>query len=95
MAADPRDVRSLLDEGNVRVLGRWAASVLGSLGPNVLRELGRFTQLAGSGAMITIRRNRDGFTAQVTGPIVGGATEPLTPAAIWAMTREIEGNGAI
>ena len=95
MAADPRDVRSLLDEGNVRVLGRWAASVLGSLGPNVLRELGRFTQLAGSGAMITIRRNRDGFTAQVTGPIVGGTTEPLTAMAIWAMTREIEGNGAI
>ena len=40
--------------------------------------------------MITIRCNRDGFTAQVTGPIVGGRSQLMTPEAIFLMETELD-----
>ena len=48
------------------------------IGAEVLYQLTRFSKEAAPGAMLTIRCTRDGFTAQVTGPIVGGSATPLT-----------------
>jgi hypothetical protein len=63
-------------------LWRWTASLGESFGVQVLTELVAFTNEAEPGAMLTIRRTRDGFTAQTTGRIVGGQPQPLTPQAI-------------
>jgi hypothetical protein len=65
-------------------------SLLTTLGTEVLGELGRFSRAAGPGAMITIRRTHDGFTAQVTGSIVGGRPEPLSLQAIHGLTTEVD-----
>jgi len=69
-------------------LARWAAAVAEVLGTDVLRELLAFSRTAGPGAMITIRRTRDGFTAQVTAPIVGGPPRPVTPDSIEELMPE-------
>lgn len=63
-------------------LGRLTASLADAIGLRVLVELAAFARQAQSGAMLTIRRTRDGFTAQTTGQIVGGKPQPLTHQAI-------------
>ena len=40
-----------------------------SLGTNILDTLLRFIDDAEEGSRLTLQRNRDGFTAQVTGPV--------------------------
>lgn len=92
MAMDPPGVHYLVTEASIRSLGRWAAALLGTLGSEVLRELGRFARGAGPGSMITIRRTRDGFTAQVTGAIVGGRPAPISPDLIQLVTGEVDGD---
>ena len=84
-----------VNEATLHALGRWAVTLLNVMGVGVLGELGRFSRSAGPGAMITIKRTRDGFTAQVTGAIVGGGAEPLSVDAIQMLTVEIDGNGAL
>ena len=71
-------------------LERWAASFVALVGADVIRELASFSREAGPGSMITIRCNRDGFTAQVTGPIVGGRSQLMTPEAIFVMETELD-----
>lgn len=83
--------RSTIDDANLGALGRWAASLIAVLGSEVLGELGRFSRIPGPGATLTIRRTRDGFTAQVTGAIVGGRVEPLTPDSIRSIVVEVNG----
>lgn len=85
--------RPAIDDANLGALGRWAASLLTAFGAEVLGELTRFSRGAGPGAMITIRRTREGFTAQITGAIVGGRAEPLTPDSIRSIVLEAEGEG--
>jgi len=75
----------------VLALGRWMASLLSILGAEVLGELRRFSKAAGPGAMITIRRTRDGFTAQVTGAIVGGRWHPPSASDISRIATDEEG----
>jgi hypothetical protein len=69
-------------------LGTWAASLVQILGPDVIRELARFARTTDVGGMITVRRTRDGFTAQVTGPIVGGGQQRVTPEFVQKLIRE-------
>ena len=71
-------------------LGRWIAALVEVLGLRVMTELVEFASDSEPGAMITIRHTRDGFTAQVTGSIVGGHPQPLTPQAIRALVRGFE-----
>ena len=82
-------VEPALTEASLRALAQWAAALLTVMGAQVLAELGRFSRGAGPGAMITIKRTRDGFTAQVTGAIVGGGAEPLTADAIVAVALDM------
>lgn len=72
-------------------LGRWAATFVAAVGAGVLRELTSFSRAARPGSMITIKCTRDGFTAQVTGSIVGGRPLPLTAAEVAAIVDDIEG----
>jgi len=69
-------------------LGRWFLAVSDALGARVIQSVTDFARTAEPGAMLTVRRTRDGFTAQTTGSIVGGAPEPFTLDAIDAITRE-------
>lgn len=71
-------------------LGRWAGELVNVLGTRVVRSLAEFARDAEPGAMLTVRCTRDGFTAQTTGPIVGGRPEPLTLDAIEMLTREAD-----
>lgn len=64
------------------ILARWASTVADALGSDVLFELTGFVKSAGPGAMVTIRCTRDGFTAQVTGPIVGGKVRSLADVVV-------------
>ena len=73
----------------LETLGRWAASLGDRLGLEVLREIAEFSKDAGPGAMLTIRHTRDGFTAQVTGAIVGGPPMPLTSEVIEELMRKL------
>jgi len=61
-----------------RIFARWAATLAELVGVRILQTLTEFSRSAGPGSMITIKRTGDGFTAQVTGPIVKGTPEPLT-----------------
>ena len=80
------------NDGMLSTLGTWASRLLEVLGAQVVAELSRFARDAGPGAMITIRRTRDGFTAQVTGAIVGGGPAELSPQAIRALILEADGD---
>jgi hypothetical protein len=71
-------------------LGRWAASFATLVGADVVRELAAFSRGAAPGSMITVRCNREGFTAQVTGPIVGGRGRLLTPEQIIDIANELD-----
>lgn len=71
-------------------LGRWAASFTTLVGADVVRELAAFARDASAGSMITLRCDRDGFTAQVTGQIVEGRGHLLTPQAIVDLAHELE-----
>jgi hypothetical protein len=75
-------------ETTLRALGQWAFALASVFGVEVLRELGGFSRAAGPGAMITIKRTRDGFTAQVTGAIVGGRGVPVTVGELESITLE-------
>ena len=86
-----RPERSAVDDANLGALGRWAASLILVLGAEVLAELGHFSRVAVPGSTITIRRTRDGFTAQITGAVVGGRAEPLTPDSIRSIVVEVNG----
>jgi len=77
-------------ESMQRTLGRWAATLLERVGTHVLQTLTEFSRSAGPGSMITIKRTRDGFTAQVTGPIVGGTPEPVTVESLTTLVEEID-----
>ena len=79
-------------EDGLRELGRWAAELVVTLGAEVLGELARFSRATGPGAMITIRRTRDGFTAQVTGAIVSGRVTTLDVDSIGAIAAVIDGS---
>lgn len=78
-------------EDGLRELGRWAAELVVTLGAEVLGELARFSRATAPGAMITIRRTRDGFTAQVTGGIVSGRAKTLDVDSIGAIAAVIDG----
>ena len=84
-----RRVRPAIGEMTLMGLGHWAVGMLSALGTEVLQELGRFSREAGPGSMITIRRTRGGFTAQVTGAIVAGH-RALTPESIREMTLGVD-----
>jgi|SRR5262245_44873884 len=81
---------SAISEVTVLALGRWTASLLSLLGVEVLRELKRFSKMAGPGAMITIRRTRGGFTAQVTDAIIGGRAHGLSQGQIGRLAQNGE-----
>ncbi len=74
----------------INELGRWAASFTTLVGADVVRELAGFAREASAGSMITVRCNRDGFTAQVTGKIVDGRGHLLTPEAIVELAHELD-----
>jgi hypothetical protein len=71
------------------VLARWAEAIVESLGAEVLVELAGFAKNAGPGSMMTIRCTRDGYTSQVTGPIVGGRVKHLSDDVVVMMDREL------
>ena len=73
-----------------RTLGRWAVTLIELVGIRVLQTLAEFSRTAGPGSMITIKRTRDGFTAQVTGPIVGGPPEPINMRSLTTFMEEID-----
>jgi len=83
--------RKLMTERNEAIvrLGRWTASFATLVGPEVLRELARFSQEAGPGAVFTVSCTRDGFTAQTIGPIVGGHVA-CSPDEILRIAAELE-----
>jgi hypothetical protein len=83
--------RNLMVERNEAIfrLGHWTASFTALVGPDVLKELANFARTAGAGSMLTIRCTRDGFTAQTTGPIVGGRVA-TTPDEVIELAAEIE-----
>lgn len=91
MAVPVEELRSgrVTDE-QLAELGRWAGELVNVLGTRVMRSLAQFSRDAEPGAMLTVRCTRDGFTAQTTGPIVGGRPEPLTLDAIDILTREAD-----
>lgn len=66
----------------------WAETLADSLGAQVLKELTRFAREATPGAMLTIRRTRDGVTAQFTGAIVGGTPQEVTLEFVEEMIEE-------
>ena len=72
-----------------RLLAGWAGNLVRTLGPEVVRELSRFVGTTRAGGMITVRRTRDGFTAQVTGPIVGGGSADLTVEVARELERDV------
>jgi hypothetical protein len=72
------------------VLARWADAIAVTLGADVLLELVGFARTAGAGAMMTIRCTRDGFTAQVTGPIIGGRVRALSDEVVVLMDQELD-----
>jgi hypothetical protein len=74
----------------INELGRWAASFTTLVGVEVVRELATFASDASAGSLITVRCNRDGFTAQVTGRIVEGRGHLLTPDAIVELAHELD-----
>ena len=83
--------RTLMVERNEAIfrLGYWAASFTSLVGADVLKELATFARTAGTGSMLTIRCTRDGFTAQTTGPIVGGRVA-TTPDDVLELAAELE-----
>jgi hypothetical protein len=74
--------------------GEWVGRVADIVGIDALLALAAFGRSAQPGAMLTIKCTRDGFTAQVTGPIVGGAPQPLTTDGIDELIEELEGEPA-
>lgn len=77
-------------ESMQRALGRWAVRLAELVGAPVLQSLTEFSRSAGPGSMITIKRTHDGFTAQVTGPIVAGASEPATVEMLSTLMEGID-----
>ena len=59
-------------------LTRWAIVFADAVGAVLMREMIDFIGEAKPGAMLTLRLTRDGFTVQVTGPIVGRGRLPGT-----------------
>ena len=78
MVCEPVHDEAPPDERRHDVIAIWAAHLAHELGADVVRELTRFARMSAPGAQITIRRTRDGLTAQVTGPIVGGRPKEMT-----------------
>jgi hypothetical protein len=74
----------------INELGRWAASFTTLVGVDVVRELAAFAREASAGSTITLRCDREGFSAQVTGRIVDGRGHLLTPDAIVKFARELD-----
>jgi hypothetical protein len=52
-ASRVRRIDPLLNDGTILALGRWMASLVATLGTEVMKELGRFSRAAGPGAMRT------------------------------------------
>jgi hypothetical protein len=73
-----------------RTLGRWGTTLAGLVGIPILQTITEFSRSAEPGSMITIKRTRDGFTAQVTGPIVGGVHEAFTMNSLSSFLEEID-----
>lgn len=67
------------------------------LGGNILDSLLRFILTADKGARLTLQRNGDGFTLQVTGPVQRTSDKTLTPPDLRAhslkIIRIIDSNG--
>jgi hypothetical protein len=78
------------DDMNVSPLGRWAARFAQAVGLRVLHQLIVFSRNATPGSMITIKCTREGFTAQVTGSIVGGRSAPISQAEMRDLMEDIE-----
>jgi hypothetical protein len=78
VAREPFHDESYADERRHHVVSIWAVHLARELGAEVAGELTRFVRSDAPGAQITIRRTRDGLTAQVTGPIVGGRPREMT-----------------
>jgi len=74
----------------INEMGRWATSFALLVGVDVMRELAAFARESSAGSMITIRCNRDGFTAQVTGGIVEGRGHHVGPDALLELARELD-----
>lgn len=70
------------------VVATWAVRLADVLGADVMREITHFARMDVPGAQITIRRTRDGLTAQVTGPIVGGRCRELTREFVEELIEE-------
>jgi hypothetical protein len=75
-------------DGWDEVVAVWAMQLAHVLGADVMRELTRFTRMEVPGAQVTIRRTRDGLTAQVTGPIVGGRRRDVTLELVEELIRD-------
>ena len=80
--------RTQQDERWNDVVAAWAVQLTDVLGADVMRELTRFARMEVPGAQVTIRRTRDGLTAQVTGPIVGGQRRDVTLEFVEELIRE-------
>ena len=78
------------DEAALAELGRWTASFATLVGVDVLRALAAFAREASNGAAITLRCEQDGFSAQVTGPVVSDRSRLLTHDAIAELVHALD-----
>jgi len=76
-------------------LGRWTASFATLVGVDVLRALAAFAREASTGAAITLRCEPEGFSAQVTGPVVSDRSRLLTHDAIVELVHALDWCGGI
>ncbi len=61
-----------------------------SMGRNVHDTLVSFILAAEEGARLTLQRNRDGFTVQVTRAVQKTAKDPMNAPGLWALRPNLE-----
>lgn len=71
-------------------LGRWAIALATLLGTDIVDALGTFAREASEGSALLVRRQENGFEAQVSGPIVRGEPRLLSGEALAALARDLD-----
>jgi hypothetical protein len=61
-----------------------------TIGPDIFQTIMSFALSARDGSRLTLQRNRNGFSAQVVGPVKRGALAPVDLESMKLLSREID-----
>ena len=64
-----------------------------TMGCNIHDTLLTFILTAEEGARLTLQRNREGFTVQVTRAVQKTTVNPVSPPGLWALHPRLEASG--